>query len=105
MRVQVVEVAGEKRAEVSSKGSSSTIYITKTLLDKLLFEGKKQAANGQKQCELPMANLSSVSKEHGTSIEATALIDLENQWVYAIRFEVKTNTSRAVDHYVLPDIF
>jgi hypothetical protein len=52
-----------------------------------------------------MANLSSVSKEHGTSIEATALIDLENQWVYAIRFEVKTNTSRAVDHYVLPDIF
>ncbi len=36
--------------------------------------------------------------------KATALVDLENNWVYAFRFEIKTNTSTTVGHYLLPDL-
>jgi hypothetical protein len=40
----------------------------------------------------------------GYSQKTTALVDLENNWVYALRFEIKTNTSSAVGHYLLPDL-
>jgi hypothetical protein len=33
-----------------------------------------------------------------------ALVDLENNWVYALRFEIQTNTTKVVDHYLLPDL-
>jgi hypothetical protein len=36
--------------------------------------------------------------------KAVALVDLENSWVYALRFEIQTNTTKVVDHYLLSDL-
>lgn len=48
--------------------------------------------------------MTSQDEGRGYSQKATALVDLENNWVYAFRFEIKTNTSTTVGHYLLPDL-
>lgn len=94
-----MHAADEKRVQITSKPLDKNLWAYKSQLDYYLFQAKKEGKS-----EFVIADLSASDEAKGVSQSVTALVDLENNWVYGLRFELKSNTSSAVGHYLLPDL-
>lgn len=97
--IEAYHVPEEHRVQFASKPSDKSKYCYKDDLDYLFYLAKKD-----NKTEIEVEELTTQDEGRGYSQKATALVDLENNWVYAFRFEIKTNTSTTVGHYLLPDL-
>lgn len=52
---------------------------------------------------VPLDGLCASSEEKGFSIDVSALVDIENNFAYALKCDLKTSTSSTTAYYPLPD--
>ncbi|KAL6050730.1 hypothetical protein QOT17_019615 [Balamuthia mandrillaris] len=71
-------------------------YLYKSDFERVLYKARKG-----KLTEVLLEE--KVADNKGYSIAVTALVDLEHDYVYSLRFDLSTNTSRVTHHYLLPE--
>lgn len=95
----------EKRLEFS-QGPSSTKYFYvgdikqvayQVALDVIKFDWGKAVKEKKTEVLIP-----DVYEEKGISATAYGVVDLKNQRMYAIKFELKTTSSSATEYFLLP---
>jgi len=96
---ELVYVQNEKRLQISSKPADKQKWMYQSDLNYYIYLAKK---DGKQEFEIE--ELTTKDEARGYSQRVVALVDVEQSWAYALRFELRTNTSSAVGHYLLPDL-
>eukprot|EP01103_Thecamoeba_quadrilineata_P010021 TRINITY_DN2063_c0_g1_i1.p1 TRINITY_DN2063_c0_g1~~TRINITY_DN2063_c0_g1_i1.p1 ORF type:complete len:431 (-),score=79.30 TRINITY_DN2063_c0_g1_i1:71-1363(-) len=85
-----------ERLEIYCQEQNNNMWLYKSNLNKLAFEALQK-----KMEEIPLEK-PNFKGPSGQSVKGWALVDLTNRSVYALKFELITNTGRALSYYPVP---